>query len=55
MSQKEVADKIGMTQSFVAKIELGERRVDVVEFLRLIDALNASRDAILDRVAKNDK
>lgn len=50
MSQKEVADKIGVPQSFVAKVELGERRIDVIEFLKLVNALDASRDEILDLV-----
>lgn len=50
VSQQEVADMLGVPQSFVAKVELGERRIDVVEFLRLVAVLNASWKDILKNV-----
>lgn len=31
LSQAELAQKIGQTQSFVSKCERGERRIDVIE------------------------
>lgn len=31
LSQQEVADRLGKPQSYVSKIESGERRLDVVE------------------------
>ena len=31
LTQIELADKVGRTQSFVSKCERGERRIDVVE------------------------
>lgn len=31
LAQQEVADKLGKPQSYVSKIESGERRLDVVE------------------------
>ncbi len=42
---------LGVPQSFVAKIELGERRLDVVEFLRLTSALDAAPSDILRLVS----
>ena len=39
MTQAFVADRLGKPQSFVSKYETGERRVDVVEFLRLADVI----------------
>ncbi|OEJ65646.1 helix-turn-helix domain-containing protein [Magnetovibrio blakemorei] len=39
MTQVELADIIGEYQSFVARLESGQRRVDVVEFLKLSDVL----------------
>jgi transcriptional regulator with XRE-family HTH domain len=39
MSQAQLADRLGEYQSFVARLESGERRVDVVEFLMLADIL----------------
>jgi Helix-turn-helix len=39
LSQAEVAKKLRRYQSIVANIESGERRIDVVEFLDLADAI----------------
>jgi ribosome-binding protein aMBF1 (putative translation factor) len=40
-SQNMLADKLNKPQSFVAKVEKGERRVDVIEFLTIISTLGA--------------
>jgi transcriptional regulator with XRE-family HTH domain len=39
MTQSDLADRLGEYQSFVARLESGQRRVDVVEFLALADIL----------------
>lgn len=39
MTQADLAKKLGEYQSFVARLESGERRVDVVEFLKFSQAL----------------
>jgi transcriptional regulator with XRE-family HTH domain len=39
MSQQVLAKKLGVPQSFVAKVETGQRRIDVVEFLAITGAL----------------
>lgn len=39
LTQTELAEVIGRPQSFVSKYEAGERRVDVVEFVRITSAL----------------
>ena len=41
LTQQEVADRLGRPQSFVAKYEGGERRLDVVEFLQIATVLGA--------------
>lgn len=39
LTQAELAKAIGRPQSFVSKYEAGERRVDVVEFVRISSVL----------------
>ena len=39
MTQQQLADKLGKHQSFVAKYEGGERRIDVIEVLHIARAL----------------
>ena len=39
LTQAEVANTLGRPQSFVAKYERGERRLDVVEFLEVAKAI----------------
>jgi transcriptional regulator with XRE-family HTH domain len=51
MSQQQVANLLEVPQSFVAKIELGERRIDVVEFLKFVDVVGGSWKEILKRVS----
>lgn len=54
MTQAELAARLGEYQSFVARLESGQRRVDVVEFLDLasildfepVDALRRLQEAI---------
>jgi transcriptional regulator with XRE-family HTH domain len=41
MTQLEVAAKLERPQSFLAKVEGGERRLDVIEFIHLMRALGA--------------
>jgi len=38
-TQAEIAQRLGRPQSFVAKYEGGERRLDVVEFIEVAQAL----------------
>lgn len=39
MSQAQLAEKLGEYQSFVARLESGQRRIDVIEFLELASVL----------------
>ena len=39
LTQAEVADRLKRPQSFVAKYEGGERRIDVIEFIEVARAL----------------
>lgn len=52
LTQTVLAGKLGVAQSYVAKVEGAERRLDVVEFISWLDAANAFEDraAVLERV-----
>lgn len=52
MRQIELAQKLNKPQSFVSKFECGERRLDVIEFLVIMDALGADPIAILAEAAR---
>jgi transcriptional regulator with XRE-family HTH domain len=39
LTQAALAEKLGEHQSFVARLESGQRRIDVVEFLKLAELL----------------
>jgi transcriptional regulator with XRE-family HTH domain len=41
LTQQQLADRLGKPQSFIAKYEGGERRIDVIEFLAITRALQA--------------
>jgi transcriptional regulator with XRE-family HTH domain len=50
LSQAELASRLGRPQSFVAKIEIGERRIDVIEFLELARILGVSPASVLENL-----
>ncbi|WP_303717567.1 helix-turn-helix domain-containing protein [Brevundimonas naejangsanensis] len=54
ITQVELAERLGKPQSFVSKVERGERRLDVIEFCQLADALGCSPVKMLeDFVSRN--
>jgi transcriptional regulator with XRE-family HTH domain len=52
LTQAEVAARLGKSQSFVAKYERGERRIDVVEFLRISRAIGFDPSEVIRRLAR---
>jgi len=58
--QLTLAKKLGRPQSFIAKYEGGERRIDVVEFIAIAEALGADpiklfRDFVSGKPTKSDR
>jgi transcriptional regulator with XRE-family HTH domain len=51
LTQQELADRLKRPQSFIAKVEKGERRIDVIEFLALVDAIGADPIRIIRAIA----
>lgn len=50
LTQAELAEALNKPQSFVAKYENGERRIDVVEFVDITAALGVSTADLLGRI-----
>jgi transcriptional regulator with XRE-family HTH domain len=50
VTQQQIAKKLARPQSFVSKYERGERRLDVVEFLRISRLLDADPVALLREI-----
>lgn len=50
ITQQDLAVELHRPQSFVSKIELGERRLDVVEFLRVCRAVHADPHGIIQEI-----
>jgi len=51
LTQIELAQRLSKPQSFVSKYELGERRLDVVEFLEVTEALGVKAEKVLKQLA----
>ncbi len=54
LRQEDVARRLKRPQSYVSKIELGERRLDVVEYIEFARAVKADAIRILRDVMKKN-
>lgn len=48
VTQLELGERLGNTQTFVSKVERGERRVDVVEFVEICQMLEVEPQAAFE-------
>ncbi len=53
LSQYELADRLGVDQSYVSKYESCRRRLDVIEFLRIVGAVGVEPAKLLATVDFN--
>jgi transcriptional regulator with XRE-family HTH domain len=51
LSQEEVAKRLNRPQSYVSKYESGERRLDVIEFLRVAKVLKVAPEELVKKLA----
>src|SRR5438105_11316011 len=52
LTQVQAARKLGCRQTFLSKIECGERRLDVVEFVTICEAYGIKPQVLLERFLK---
>ena len=50
LKQQQVANALGTHQSYVAKVEGGERRIDVIEFMELARVLGVIPSSLLKKL-----
>ncbi|MBK9155069.1 MAG: helix-turn-helix transcriptional regulator [Chloracidobacterium sp.] len=52
LTQTDVAQKLGQTQSFVSKVERGERRLDIVELRAFCIAIGIGFPTFIGRIER---
>ena len=52
LTQSQLAEKLKKPQSFVSKYESGERRLDVVELIKVIESLGVSPSEFINEFYK---
>lgn len=52
LGQKELASKLRKPQSFISAYESGQRRVDLLEFLRISSALGVDPKKLFGEIAR---
>ena len=52
MTQQEIADALGKPQSYISKIENGERRIDVIEFMEICEVIGVKYEKLLKEAGR---
>jgi len=53
ITQQELADRLDRPQSYIAKVETGERRLDVIEFVEWAQALEEMGFLLMQQIEKS--
>ena len=53
LKQAELARELGVPQSFISKIETGERRIDLVELKSIVEIMGSSLAEFVSEFEKN--
>ena len=54
ITQVDLADQLGVSQTWIVRLEGGGRRIDVVEFMALAEAIGFSPVKIIRELAKTE-
>jgi transcriptional regulator with XRE-family HTH domain len=54
-TQRDLADRLGKPQSFVSAYETGQRRVDILEFIAIAQALGSDPLAVFREVLERHR
>lgn len=52
VSQEELSKRLGQSITFIVKFERGTRRLDLIEFVRLANALNLDPEGLFSEVMR---
>jgi transcriptional regulator with XRE-family HTH domain len=52
LTQKQLSKRLGKPQSFVSNYERGQRRIDVLELIRIAEVLNADPGKLFGEVKR---
>ena len=51
LTQAALAQRLGRPQSYVSKVEAGDRRIDVVEYVQFIQAVGSDPAPLIEKLA----
>lgn len=54
LTQKALAARIGRRQSYISEVETGQRRLDIIEFIHLAEALDLSPAEVMRILVKGE-
>ncbi len=53
LTQRDLAERLGKPRSFVSKIEVRERRIDIIELIAIAEALDRDPSALFTEIVSS--